>query len=46
MLLAPVCCFEKLNGTVYGPFGQNNMHRTLDFCPDHPGRIKCTKAKK
>ena len=23
---------------IYGPFGQSNMHRTLDFCPDQPGR--------
>ena len=22
----------------YGPFGQCNMHHTLNFCPDHPGR--------
>ena len=22
------------NTVVYGLFGQSNMHRTLDFCPD------------
>ena len=29
---------------VYGPFGQSNMHRTLNFCQDQEG-IKCTKDK-
>ena len=23
---------------VHGPFGQSNMHRTLHFCPNQPGR--------
>jgi hypothetical protein len=32
---------------VYGPFGQTNMHSTLDFCPrpDQPGRNKCINTK-
>ena len=29
-LLAPVVYFADL---VYGPFGECNMHSTLDFCP-------------
>ena len=35
---------------VYGLFGQINLHRTLDFCPDCTGlegleEIECTKAE-
>ena len=34
-LFAPVVCFADLQfKLVFGPFGQSNMHCTLDFCPD------------
>ena len=36
-----------LSRLVHGPFGQSNMHCTLDFCPDQTSQegIECTKAK-
>ena len=31
---------------VQGPFGQSNMHRTLDVCPDQPGRNQLYHSKR
>ena len=39
-LMKDLLFFAFLNWfkVVVGPFGQSNMHRRLDFCPDQPGR--------
>ena len=47
-LLTHVACFEELASitvSVYRAFGQRNLQRTIDFCPDQLGRIGVRQSK-